>query len=210
MKIHFIVPVVTGLLLRCHALHLQAPLKLEDAPLSATPESCAGLAQGQLISECTEQYIQSLLARWKSSGLAVAVVRKDDSSPNGWKQEFGSYGIAQANGSLMMPDTVFSIASNSKLFLAVSVGLLISNKTLAQERGQELKWSTKVRDVIPEWRLMDEDMDRGTTFQDMLSHRTGMPRHDFSNIIRKGGVADMVRALSYVHDQKNALMKPNS
>ena len=111
---------------------------------------------------------------------------------HGWRHEFGSYGIAHADGSLMTPDSVFAIASNSKLFLAMSVGLLISNKTLAEERGEEIKWSTKIRDLIPEWGLMDEEMDQGVSLQDMLSHRTGMPRHDLSGVQRKGGVSEMV------------------
>ena len=95
-------------------------------------------------------------------------------------------------GPPMTPDSVFAIVSNSKLFLAMSVGLLISNKTLAEERGEEIKWSTKIRNLIPEWGLMDEEMDRGVSLQDMLSHRTGMPRHDLSGVQRKGGVSEMV------------------
>jgi CubicO group peptidase (beta-lactamase class C family) len=148
---------------------------------------------GVLISGNTDQYVKTLLEKWGSSGLSVAVVRKDDSAPNGWRHEFGSYGFAQADGSPVTPDSLFAIGSNSKLFLAMSVGLLISNKTLAEERGEEIKWSTKIHDLIPEWGLMDEDMDRGVSLQDMLSHRTGMPRHDFSLIQkRKGGVSEMV------------------
>ena len=147
---------------------------------------------GVLISGNTDEYIKTLLEKWGSSGLSVAVVRRDESAPNGWRHEFGSYGIAHADGSPMTPDSVFCIASNSKLFLAMSVGLLISNKSLAEERGEEIKWSTKIRDLIPEWGLMDEEMDRGVSLQDMLSHRTGMPRHDYSGIQRKGGVSEMV------------------
>lgn len=145
-----------------------------------------------LISERTEKYIQTLLTKWNSSGLSVAVVRQDENSPTGWHHEFGAYGVAKADNSPMTPDSVFAIASNSKLVLAFSVGLLISNKTLAAERGKEIKWSTKIRDLIMEWGLMDEDMDRGVTIQDMLSHRTGMPRHDFSGVQRKGGISEMV------------------
>jgi hypothetical protein len=54
---------------------------------------------------------------------------------------------------------MFAIASNSKPFLAISVGLLVSNKTLAEERGKEVSWSTKIRDLVPEWGLMNEEMD---------------------------------------------------
>jgi len=147
---------------------------------------------GVLISGNTDRYVKTLLEKWGSAGLSVAAVRKDDTAPNGWRHEFGSYGVAQADGSLMTPDSVFAIASNSKLFLAMSVGLLVSNKTLAEERGKEIKWSTKIRDLVPEWGLMDEEMDRGVSLQDMLSHRTGMPRHDYSGVQRNGGVSEMV------------------
>ncbi|KAF8875597.1 hypothetical protein CPB84DRAFT_1752637 [Gymnopilus junonius] len=149
------------------------------------------LAKKPLISERTEQYIQTLLTKWNSSGISVAVVRKDENSRTGWHHEFGAYGVAKADGSPVTPDSLFAIASNSKLVLAFSVGLLISNKTLAEERGNEIKWSTKIRDLIPEWGLMDEDMDRAVTLQDMVSHRTGMPRHDFSGVLREGGVGEM-------------------
>ena len=39
---------------------------------------------------------------------------------------------------------------------------------------------------------MDEEMDRGVSLQDMLSHRTRMPRHDLSGVQRKGSVSEMV------------------
>jgi CubicO group peptidase (beta-lactamase class C family) len=170
---------------------LQVPLRLDDASqvIYASPHD----SPGSLISKRTEEYIHTVLNKWNSSGLSVAVVRKDDTAPNGWRHEFGAYGIARADGSPMTPDSVFAIASNSKLFLAFSVGLLVSNKTLAEERGKEIKWSTKIKELIPEWGLMDEDMDKGVTLQDMLSHRTGMPRHDFSGVQREGGVSEMVR-----------------
>ncbi|KIM36480.1 hypothetical protein M413DRAFT_449178 [Hebeloma cylindrosporum] len=164
-----------------------------QVPLTLPPQST-----GSLISGNTDRYVKTLLQKWGSPGLSVAVVRKDDTAPNGWRHEFGSYGIAQADGAPMTPDSVFAIASNSKLFLAVSVGLLISNKTLARERGEEIGWSTKIRDLVPEWGLMDEEMDRGVSLQDMLSHRTGMPRHDFSGIQRKGGVSEMISSLRYL------------
>jgi len=146
----------------------------------------------RLISREIEQHIHTLLQKWGSSGLSVAVVRKDASQPNGWLHEFGAYGIAHGDGSPMNSNSVFSIASNSKLFLSFSVGLLISNRTLAHERGKNITWTTKIRDLIPEWGLMDEEMERGVTLQDMLSHRTGMPRHDFSGTTRNGGISEVV------------------
>lgn len=184
-----IVTTVLSLLTISQTSEALSPVFGNDRQTSFTSQS---RVQKSLISEKTEHYIETLLSKWNSTGLSVAVVRKDETSPSGWQHEFGSYGIAHADGSPLTLDSVFAIASNSKLFLAISVGLLVSNKTLAEERGQEIKWSTKARDLIPEWGLMDEEMNRGVTLQDMLSHRTGMPRHDFSGIQREGGVAEMV------------------
>ncbi|KAJ6625232.1 beta-lactamase/transpeptidase-like protein [Mycena sp. CBHHK59/15] len=152
-----------------------------------------------LITPKIDDYITSLLAQWNSSGLAVAVVRQDISGrPGTWDIEFGSYGTAQADGSPVTPDTLFAIASNSKLFLSVSVGLLINNASLAHQRGQKLGWDTKIKTVLPEWGLMDQDMQNGVTIQDMLSHRTGLPRHDFSGQAREGGVSEMISTLRFL------------
>jgi CubicO group peptidase (beta-lactamase class C family) len=120
-------------------------------------------------------------------------VQQDTSTPGTWNVEFGSYGTAQADGSPVTPDTLFAIASNSKLFLSISVGLLIKNESLAAARGQKLRWDTKIKTVLPEWGLLDEDMQNGVMIQDMLSHRTGLPRHDYSSFAREGGVSEMVR-----------------
>ncbi|KAJ7071625.1 beta-lactamase/transpeptidase-like protein [Mycena amicta] len=74
-----------------------------------------------------------------------------------------------------------------------SVELLIKNQSLAKARGQPLRWDTRIAEVLGDkWGLMDEEMQRGVTLQDMLSHRTGMPRHDLSGFAREGGVPEMV------------------
>ncbi|KAJ7144729.1 beta-lactamase/transpeptidase-like protein, partial [Mycena crocata] len=145
-----------------------------------------------------DAYITAQLARWNSSGLAVAVVQKDDAASSGWKVDFGSYGQAQADGTPVTPDTVFAIASDSKLFLSMGVGLLVKNETLAEERGETLRWDTKIASLLPEWGLMDEEMQNGVTIQDMLSHRTGMPRHDYSGYPRAGGVSEMISTLRFL------------
>jgi len=154
----------------------------------------AHISQRRLISDGTDAYIADLFARWKAPGLSVAVVRRDASEENGWKFEFRSYGKSRGDGTLVDPDTVFAIASNSKLFLSISVGLLISNETLAKQRGQKIGWSTKIQDLIPEFQLLDEEAGRKVTIQDMLSHRTGLPNHDMSEPREKGGGRELVGA----------------
>jgi len=67
-------------------------------------------------------------------------------------------------------DTVFPIASCTKAFTSTLIGMLV-------EDGK-LKWDDKVRDHLDYFRLSDELADRDVTVRDLLSHRTGMPRHD--------------------------------
>ncbi|KAJ6471138.1 beta-lactamase/transpeptidase-like protein, partial [Mycena vitilis] len=144
-----------------------------------------------------DAYIASQLSFWNSSGLSVAVVKKRPNDGT-WDVEFGSYGQANVDGAPITPDTVFAIASDSKLFLAMAVGLLTENASLARERGQPLRWDTKIATLLPEWGLMDTDMQNGVTIQDMLSHRTGMPRHDYSGYSRAGGVSEMISTLRFL------------
>ncbi|KAF8993845.1 beta-lactamase/transpeptidase-like protein [Cyathus striatus] len=168
-----------------------------QVPLSLTTSNAS------LISHETKVFVSSLLSHWSSSGLSLAVVRQTPNSTDPWYTEFASFGIATADGKAMDENTIFAIASNSKLFLAVSVGLLIHNETLQTECEKaglkRLEWRSKIGDVLgDEWGLWDEDMSRAVTVQDMLSHRTGMPRHDFSGAVRDGGVPEMIRTLRYL------------
>ncbi|MFO0822989.1 MAG: serine hydrolase domain-containing protein [Gemmataceae bacterium] len=68
------------------------------------------------------------------------------------------------------PDTVFAIASCSKAFTSTLIAMLADDG--------KLKWDDKVRDHLDSFRLTDELADREVTLRDLLSHRTGMPRHD--------------------------------
>ena len=77
----------------------------------------------------------------------------------------------------MTPGTVFQIASNSQLFIAVSAGMLV-------EEGK-LTWDKPVRDFVPSIRFYNAQLGNNVTLRDMLSHRTGITRHD--NLWYKSG-----------------------
>lgn len=63
--------------------------------------------------------------------------------------------------------TLFSIASNNKLFAAINVGLAIANESTSPMPN--LKWDTKLRDIFPEWKLMDPVASDLTDVVDLLS-----------------------------------------
>ena len=68
--------------------------------------------------------------------------------------------------------TLFGIASNSKAFTAAAVAQLV---------GQgRLNWTSRAAEVIPGLGFADDFADARATLKDILSHRTGLPRHDYS------------------------------
>jgi CubicO group peptidase (beta-lactamase class C family) len=64
------------------------------------------------------------------------------------------------------------IASNSKLFTSLAVGIALD------ECGFPSGVDTRIKDVVPEYELMDAKAGETVTFADALSHCTGLPRHD--------------------------------
>ncbi|KAF5371351.1 hypothetical protein D9615_009703 [Tricholomella constricta] len=146
-------------------------------------------APAKVLNEATDTFIDNLLAGWNSpAGVSIAVVRKDEQ--DAWTIETKGYGVATlANGTRVTENTLFAIGSNSKLFDAIAIGLLVTNRTLPVR----LSWTSKFASIIPGWGLQDSTAAKQTTILDALSHRTGLPRHDFSykwsddvpNIIKK-------------------------
>lgn len=62
---------------------------------------------------------------------------------------------------------MFAIASNSKLFAALSIGLLIENETVL-ENGDKLDYITKIKDILPDWRMLDPYMQDHLDVLDLL------------------------------------------
>ncbi|KAJ7629968.1 beta-lactamase/transpeptidase-like protein [Mycena polygramma] len=133
------------------------------------------LNTGTVLTSDIDSFVNNVLSDWNSpAGISVAVVRQD--GKGGWVVETKGYGNAKADGTKVDTNTLFSIGSESKLFDILSTGLLISNKSLSTP----ISWNTKVASIIPDWQLMDPVASAGSEIQDLMSHRTGMPRHDVS------------------------------
>ncbi|KAG5643819.1 hypothetical protein DXG03_009596 [Asterophora parasitica] len=137
--------------------------------------SAQGLTSPQVLTAETDKFINDLLAEWNSpAGLSVAVVRKDEQGQ--WNVETKGYGVATlANKTQVTEKTLFAIGSNSKLLTAIATGLLVTNQTLPN-----VSWTSKLASLMPGFGLQDSIAAKQATLIDALSHRTGLPRHDFS------------------------------
>lgn len=120
---------------------------------------------GQSMVPGIDQTVEAAMKEWQIPGLALAVVK------DGRVAHLRGYGYRDVERKLpVTPTTLFGIGSITKSFTV----LLLS--TLAEEG--KLDWDKPVRDYVPDFRLHDPAASALTTAVDLVSHRTGLPRHD--------------------------------
>lgn len=68
------------------------------------------------------------------------------------------------------PDTIFQMGSTTKALTATVLGMLV-------DEGK-LNWDKPLRYYLPEFRMSDPIISDRVTPRDLVTHRTGMPRHD--------------------------------
>jgi len=112
-----------------------------------------------------DDYMAKVLKDWNGPGIGVGIVVGD-------KLVFAKgYGYRDYEKKLpFTAGTVCPIASNTKLFTAVAAGMLV-------EEGK-LTWDKPIRESVPTVRFYNEQLNNSVTLRDMLSHRTGITRHD--------------------------------
>jgi CubicO group peptidase (beta-lactamase class C family) len=114
-----------------------------------------------------DQYIEAAMQSWHCPGVAISIVKGDDLLHQ------GVYGLRDVEENLPMTvDTRFAMASVTKSFTAMTVAQLVDDG--------KLEWDKPVREYMPEFILHDNYITQNITVRDMLSHRTGLPRHDFA------------------------------
>lgn len=112
-----------------------------------------------------DSYMEQVMKDWNAPGIGIGIVMGD-------KLVFAKgYGFRDYGKKLpYTPTTTQPIASNTKLFTAVAVGLLV-------EEGK-LRWDEPIKQFVPTIRFYNDELDRSVTIRDMLAHRTGVTRHD--------------------------------
>jgi len=112
-----------------------------------------------------DSYMEQALKDWNTPGIGVGIVVND-------KLAFAKgYGYRDYEKKLpFTPTTLCQIASNSKLFTTVAAGMLV-------EEGK-LTWDKPVRESVSAIQFYNDQLNNNVTLRDMLSHRTGVTRHD--------------------------------
>jgi CubicO group peptidase (beta-lactamase class C family) len=112
-----------------------------------------------------DEYIEKTRQDWKVPGIGVAIIEKDK------MVHAKGYGFADLEKQRKVtPNTLFAIGSSSKAFTAASICLLADQQLLDLDEP--------VITYLPDFQLQDEYATKKMTPRDLLSHVSGLPRHD--------------------------------
>ncbi len=122
-------------------------------------------------------------------GLAIAVVVDGELF---WARGFGLRDVRHQDA--VTDTTLFAIGSATKGFTAALLATLV-------DEGR-LEWDRPVREILPELRLADEAAGNHLTVRDLLSHRSGLPRHDLAWYGDTVGRPELLTRLRYLQPSR--------
>lgn len=108
-----------------------------------------------------------ILKEWKAPGVTIAVVEKNKVIYT------GGFGYRDYEKKLPVTEnTLFAIGSCTKAFTTSMIGMLVKDGLADIDKP--------VRQYLPELVFQNEYTNDHATLRDMMCHRTGLPRHDYS------------------------------
>ena len=113
-----------------------------------------------------DDLIENGMKEFQVPGLAVGVI------VDGQVVYLKGFGTREVEKNLpVTEETLFAIGSCTKAFTTFAMGNLVDEGLIG--------WDQCVMDVLPGFRLWDQYATQNVTIRDLLTHRTGMPRHEF-------------------------------
>ncbi len=139
------------------------PFTLRKKSVAETEEDALRLAEN--LSEL-DAFIDTTMVTWQVPGLAIAIIRGDEVIMS------RGFGLRNVDDSLPVTEsTLFAIGSSTKAFTTMAMGMLVYDGLL--------DWDEQVRTYLPTFKLYDAFASQLMTPRDLVTHRSGLPRHDF-------------------------------
>ena len=158
----------------------------------APAQSAANAAPAQPIKaglDGLDDFITQAMKDWKVPGLAIAVVQGDKVVLK------KGYGYRDLEKQLpATPNTLFAIGSITKSFTVTTLGM-------EMDEGK-VDWDKPVRDYLPTFKLYEPVLTEQMTIRDLITHRSGLPRHDFIWYTSDFPREDLLRRLQYLEPSK--------
>jgi len=137
-----------------------------------------------------DEFVEQALKDWNAVGLAVGIVVEDD--------VVYARGFGLRNREEKLPatsKTLFAIGSCTKAFTTFAMATLVDEGLL--------EWDKPVIEYLPEFRLFDEHATSHITPRDMVTHRSGLPRHDLVWYNSPAPREELVGRLAYLEPSKD-------
>lgn len=111
--------------------------------------------------------VTDLMSQLRVPGLSIAILHGNATASK-------AYGvISVASEAPCTADSLFDIASSSKILTAISVAILVEDDA----EHPNITFDTPVAQLLPDdFVLSDAEYTKSVTIDDMLGHRTGLPR----------------------------------
>ena len=114
-----------------------------------------------------EKFVDAELKKWNVPGIAITVVK------DGKVILKRGYGLRDVEKKLPMTEfTVQPIASVSNSFTVAALASLV--------RAGKLSWDKPVKEYLPDFKMHSDYATLNLTPRDLVTHRSGLPRHDSS------------------------------
>ena len=115
----------------------------------------------QLSSQKIDSLVENALVKFKVAGASVAIVKE------GKVIHQKGYGFTSVTTKENVNEySNFQIASNTKAFTTAALSIL-------EDEGK-LKWTDKVKDHLPEFKMYNDYVTENFNIQDLLTHRSGL------------------------------------
>jgi CubicO group peptidase (beta-lactamase class C family) len=136
-----------------------------------------------------DDFINQAMKDWKVPGLAIAVVRDDKVIL------LKGYGYRDLEKkSPVTPNTLFAIGSITKSFTVTMLGM-------EMDEGK-VDWDKPVRDYLPTFKMYTPALTEEMIVRDLITHRSGLPRHDLMWYSSDFPREDILRRLQYLEPSK--------
>ena len=110
-------------------------------------------------------FVRDIIEKWKVPGVAITIVKDNEVI---FSEGVGLRDVEQQLE--MTPQTLMPIGSCTKAFTTAAMALLVD--------AGKLDWDTPVRHYLPTFKLYDAVATERLTPRDLVTHRSGLPRHD--------------------------------
>ena len=144
-------------------------------------------------------FVEDVRQDWNTPGIAVGIVTGDEIL---FAEGFGY--VDKEKSQPVSTETLFGIGSTTKPFTTMLLGMLVEEGRLA--------WDRPVQDYM-KFRLKDDPISGYITARDLVSHRSGLPRYDFTLIfnqdLTREGIKDNLSYLERNEAFRNSFQYSN-